>query len=184
MIGTEMIRTLGLSLLAACLSAQTYDVVLAGGRVMDPESGLDAVRNIGINANRVAAISGSPLRGKEVIDVKGLVVTAGFIDLHSHGQTPENYRLKAYDGVTSALELETGASPIPEWYSSRRGKALINFGASSGHAPAAMAVMHDTGKLLPRDEAMNRAPTKEESRQIVDLVRTGLEQGGIGIGLS
>src|SRR5205823_13272766 len=115
-------------------SAQTYDVVLAGGRVMDPESNLDAVRHIGINGNRIAAISSSSLQGKEIIDAKGLVVTAGFIDLHSHGQTPENYRLKAYDGVTSALELETGAKTIPGWYASRRGKALINFGASSGHA--------------------------------------------------
>src|SRR3954462_735667 len=170
MIGTEMIRTLGLSLLAACLSAQTYDVVLAGGRVMDPESGLDAVRNIGINANRVAAISGSPLRGKEVIDVKGLVVTAGFIDLHSHGQTPENYRLKAYDGVTSALELETGVASIPEWYAMREGKAAVNFGASAGHAPACMAVMHDTGTFLPRDEALRRMPTGAESGHILARV--------------
>lgn len=179
-----MIKATFFSLFAACLSAQTYDLVLAGGRLMDPETRLDAVRYIGVNGNRIAAISAAPLRGKEIIDVKGLVVTAGFIDLHSHGQTPENYRLKAYDGVTSALELEAGASPIPEWYAARRGKALINFGASSGHAPAAMAVMHDTGTLLPRDEAMNRTPTKEESRQIIDRVRTGLEQGGIGIGLS
>src|SRR4051812_1664979 len=118
-MGIHMIRTAGLALFAACLFAQTYDLVLAGGRGMDPETGLDAVRNIGINGSRIAAITDSPLKGKEVLDAKGLVVTAGFIDLHSHGQTPENYRLKAYDGVTSALELETGASPIPEWYAAR-----------------------------------------------------------------
>jgi N-acyl-D-aspartate/D-glutamate deacylase len=177
-------KAAGLSLIAACLFAQSYDLVLAGGRVMDPETNLDAIRNVGITGNRIAAISVSPLRGKEIIDVKGLVVTAGFIDLHSHGQTPENYRLKAYDGVTTALELEVGASPISEWYTSRRGKALINFGASSGHAPSCMAVMHDTGTLLPRDEAMRRAPTEAESRQILNRVRNGLDQGGIGIGLS
>src|SRR6266581_2584951 len=90
-------------LISAPLLAQPYDVVLANGRVIDPESNLDAVRHVGIRGGRIAAVSSSPLEGRTVVDVKGLVVTAGFIDLHSHGQTPENYAFKARDGVTTAL---------------------------------------------------------------------------------
>src|SRR5262249_12838652 len=161
---------------------QPYDLVISGGRVMDPETNLDAIRNIGVTGNRIAAISASPLQGKETLDAKGLVVAPGFIDLHSHGQTPENYRLKAYDGVTTVLELEIGVSPVPEWYRTREGKALINFGASSGHAPASMAVMHDTGAFLPRDQAVTRSPSAQESRKIFERVGTGLEQGALGIG--
>src|ERR1700730_16642039 len=102
---------------------------------MDPETNLDAIRNIGVTGNRIAAISTAPLLGREVIDAKGLVVAPGFIDLHSHGQTPENYRLKAYDGVTTALELEVGAAPIPAWYASPERKGLYKFGASAGYVP-------------------------------------------------
>ena len=171
-----------MGLCATFLFAQQYDLVVSGGRVMDPETNLDAIRNIGVTGNRIAAISTSPLRGRDVVDAKGLVVAPGFIDLHSHGQTPENYRLKAYDGVTTALELEIGVAPIPAWYASREGKALINFGASAGYVPACMAAMHDTGALLPRDEAVNRRPNENESRRIFESVRTGLEQGGVGVG--
>ncbi len=63
-------------------------MVLQGGRVMDPESGLDAVRSVRIRARRLPRISARPLRGKVEVDAKGLVVAPGFIDLHSHGQTP------------------------------------------------------------------------------------------------
>jgi N-acyl-D-aspartate/D-glutamate deacylase len=181
-VKTTSARLAALGLCATVLFAQQYDLVLSGGRVMDPETNLDAIRNIGVTGNRIAAISTAPLRGRDVIDAKGLVVTPGFIDLHSHGQTPENYRLKAYDGVTTALELEIGVAPIPAWYRSREGKALINFGASAGYVPACMATMHDTGELLPRDEAVNRRPTEDESRRIFESVRMGLEQGGMGIG--
>src|SRR5690242_4356577 len=118
--------------------AQDYEVVIANGRLMDPASGVDAVRHIGIRAGRIAAVSASPLAGRSTIDAKGLVVAPGFIDLHSHGQTPENYRFKARDGVTTALELEVGAWPVAGWYGERAGKALINFGASSGHIPASI----------------------------------------------
>jgi N-acyl-D-aspartate/D-glutamate deacylase len=171
------------ALFALAAYAQEYDVVLRNGRVMDPASGLDAVRSVGIRGGKIAAISESPLQGRDTLDVTGLVIAPGFIDLHSHGQTPENYRFKARDGVTTALELEVGVSPVPEWYAAREGKALINFGATSGHIPACIAVMHDSGKLLPRDAAAKRAPTAEESRQIYNLVRAGLDAGALGIGL-
>ena len=164
------------------LCGQTYDTVIANGRVMDPESGLDAVRFIGIQGKRIAAISNTPLSGKTVIDAKGLIVAPGFIDLHSHGQDDENYHYKAHDGVTTALELEIGVSPVAPWYQSRQGHALINFGASSGHVPARMAVMHDTGTFLPRDEAAHRVATDEETLSIVNAVRRGLDDGAIGVG--
>src|SRR5678815_5160 len=123
---------------ASAQGAAEFDLVLANGRVMDPESNLDAVRYIGIRAGKIAAISARPLRGRTVVDVKGLVVAPGFIDLHSHGQDDENYRYKARDGVTTALELQVGVSPVAAWYAQRDGKSLINFGATVGHIPAKM----------------------------------------------
>jgi N-acyl-D-aspartate/D-glutamate deacylase len=175
--------TLALLTLAAPLLAQSYDIVLANGRAMDPESNLDAVRHVGIRGGRIAAVSASPLEGRTVVDVKGQVITAGFIDLHSHGQTPENYAFKARDGVTTALEMEAGVSSVTQWYAAREGRSLINFGATSGHIPARMAVLHDTGGLLPRDAAASTVGTPEQQKQIVELVRQGLDEGGLGIGM-
>ena len=172
-----------LMLVALPLLAQQFDVVIANGRVMDPESNLDALRTVGIRAGKIAAISPSPLQGRTTIDAKGLVVTAGFIDLHSHGQTPENYGFKARDGVTTALEMEVGVSPVTAWYKAREGKSLINFGATSGHIPARIQVMHDTGALLPHDEAVTRAAKPAEITETLDLIRKGLDEGALGIGL-
>ena len=113
---------------------QTYDVVILNGRVMDPESGLDAIRSLGIRAGRIAAIATGRLTGRDTIDATNLVVSPGFIDLHAHWQAPPSYDLMAMDGVTTALELEGGAYPIAPWYAERTGKARINFGASVSHA--------------------------------------------------
>ncbi len=172
-----------LCLLASAMFGETYDLVLANGRVMDTETHLDAVRNVGIRGGKIAAVSASPLDGRRVIDVRGLVVTAGFIDLHSHGQTPENYDLKARDGVTTALEMEVGVNPLEPWYAARAGHARINFGATSGYLPARMLVMHDSGKFLPRDAATNRVATGEALAETLAVVRRGLDEGGLGIGL-
>ncbi len=163
-------------------SAAEFDIVLANGRVMDPESDLDAVRHIGIRAGKIAAVSVRPLRGRTVVDAKGLVIAPGFIDLHSHGQDDENYRYKARDGVTTALEMEVGVSPVAAWYTQRDGNSLINFGASVGHIPVKMAVMKDSGAFLPRDNAINRRSTPDEVRQITDLIKQGLDEGALGIG--
>jgi N-acyl-D-aspartate/D-glutamate deacylase len=174
-------------LLAALVAAQSgptaYDIVLRNGRVLDPASDLDGIRQIGITGGKITALSMQPLRGRIEIDASGLVVAPGFIDLHSHGQTPENYRYKAMDGVTTALELEVGVSPVSEWYKAREGRSLIHFGASAGHIPARMAVMKDTGGLLPRDAAMNRAATTDEEKAIETAVQRDLDEGGLGMGM-
>ena len=171
------------ALLAAQAGAPAYDIVIRGARVLDPASALDAVRSIGITGKKIAVVSADAIRGRTEIDATGLVAAPGFIDLHSHGQTPENYRYKAMDGVTAALELEVGVSPVSEWYKAREGKSLIHFGASAGHIPARMAVMKDSGGLLPRDAAMNRAATPEEQSAIEAIVRRDLDEGGVGMGM-
>ena len=182
-ITRSLILGLSVASLAFHLAAQQYDVALNNGRVIDPESNLDAVRSVGVKDGNIAEISLHPLEAKTVIDARALVVSPGFIDLHSHGQTPENYAFKARDGVTTALELEVGVSPVTEWYASRERRALINFGASSGHIPARMAVMHDPGALLPRGAAATRSATPEERLQIYHRVQHGLDGGALGIGL-
>ena len=109
----------------------TYDRVVVGGRVMDPASGLDGVRNVGIQDGRVAEISAGPLAGRDTIDAHGLVVAPGFIDLHAHGQTPEVYRFQSLDGVTTALELEVGTAEVGRLVRRTRRRARSSTTASA-----------------------------------------------------
>ncbi|MSR01508.1 MAG: D-glutamate deacylase [Gemmatimonadetes bacterium] len=159
-----------------------FDVVISGGRVMDPESKLDAVRSIGIRGGKIVAIAAGPLKGKTMIDAKGLVVAPGFIDLHAHGQDDENYRIFAMDGVTTALELEVGVADIPGFYAARTGTARINFGASVGHIPHRMAVMKDPGLFLPVGAGGRDAATAEQIAEIKRRIDAGLAAGGVGVG--
>src|SRR5438552_19211277 len=102
---------LGLLLLLQ-LGTPVYDRVILGGHVMDPASGLDAVRNIGLAGGRIAVITTEAISGRDTIDANGLVVAPGFIDIHAHGQTPETYRFYALDGVMTALELQPGPANV------------------------------------------------------------------------
>src|SRR5260370_40165328 len=164
---------------SATNGAEIYDLVIADGRVMDPESGLDAIRNLGIRTGKIAVISSGALQGKQTIDAKRLVVAPGFIDLHQHGQDAENYAAKAADGVTTALELEVGVADVDRWYSGGEGKALINFGASAGHIAVRMVVMHDPGGLLPSGDAAHRVATAAEREELRALLEKGLKRGAL-----
>jgi len=167
----------------ASSGSETYDVVIANGRVMNPESGLDAIRNIGIRGGKIAAISNRHLEGNQTIEAKGLVVAPGFIDLHEHGQEPRNYEFQARDGVTTSLELEVGTADVDQWYARREGKSLINFGVSIGHIPVRMKVMNDPGTFLPVGDAAHREATPTQLRQIDDEVERGLQRGALAIGM-
>jgi N-acyl-D-aspartate/D-glutamate deacylase len=174
--------------------AGSFDVVLAGGRVMDPASGLDAIRHVGLRGDEIAAISATPLSGVTTVDVTGLVVAPGFIDPHAHAQTLEGNRFQARDGVTTALELESGALPMNDWYRSRQGQALLNYGATVGHISSRIAVMHakerwseisalrqDTSIARP-DWTHRKATAAEVDAMMLHLER-GLAAGALGVGM-
>ena len=133
----------------ARISDMRYDLVISGARVVDPETGLDAVRNVGIVGTEIAAVTVEKLGGGDTIDASGMVVCPGFIDMHSHGQDEENYAIQVKDGVTTALELEVGTADVNAWYAEREGTTAVNYGATVGHIPVRAGVMncsaHTTG---------------------------------------
>ena len=161
----------------------TYQLTLSNGRVMDPESGLDAIRNLGVAEGVVQAISAGPLRGDDEIDASGLVVSPGFIDLNTHGQDTENYELQALDGVTTALELEGGAVDVDRWYAEREGKTAINYGPSVGHMPTRASVLGSSGGAMIAGDAAHRPSTEAEIEEINRYIERGLEQGALAVGL-
>lgn len=191
--------------------AGPLDVVLAGGRVIDPESGLDAVRHVGLRGGEIVAVSEASLddrlaEGGELVDAEGLVVAPGFIDLHAHGQSTQANEYQVRDGVTTALELEWGYLDLPSWYEARRGKALIHYGASVAHGMVRTLVLPEN--LEQREEiraqvrdALNsdgllRAMQAllgtgfytelppENYELLFEELRRGLEEGALGIGMA
>jgi dihydroorotase len=172
-------------------ASDAFDTVIAGGRVIDPESGLDAVRNVGIRNGKIAAISAHALNGKSTIEAKGLVVAPGFIDPHEHGQDPRNYGFQARDGVTTSLELEGGTDQVDKWYAEREGKSLINFGVSVGHIPVRATVMSGasaddlaSGKQSAKvEELFHRAAKPEELARMLEMIESGMKEGALAEGM-
>jgi len=181
----NIIRILTLVLLAAiscgAWAQAPYDLVLANGRVMDPATGLDATRSIGISAGKIAVVSESVPDGKEIIDVSGLVVAPGFIDFHAHGQDNLANRYQAHDGVTTALDLEGGRFPVAEYYDSRHGKALLNYGVAVSHHAIRKSLwpVKEYGEAWAYQEASN-----EDVNNMLAKFAQGLAEGGIGAGLA
>jgi len=167
--------------------SQSYDLVIQGGRVIDPETGLDAIRNVGISQGKIKKISAKALDSKRLISAQGLIVAPGFIDLHQHDLDPESQQLKALDGVTTALEMEIGKPDVAAFLRSKDGHSLINFGTTASH-PAARSLVFGTpiseGGLLPKSGAATDKPAStEQIEQMKARLRHELDAGALGVGM-
>jgi cytosine/adenosine deaminase-related metal-dependent hydrolase len=169
-----------------------YDAVLRGGRVIDPESGLDEVSDVAIAGDRVAAVGIGLPPGRQEIDVADQVVTAGFIDLHSHAHDLGSARLRVMDGVTTALELEAGVMPVAAAYaaSAAAGRPL-NYGFATSWALARMGVLADVtldGSVALlfanlADPRWSGAASTTEIGRVLGMLEADLADGALGIGL-
>lgn len=187
--------------------SQTYDLVVHGGRVLDPASGFDGIRDVGIREGTIVALSETPLRGNKIIDATGLVVAPGFIDLHTHSITPLGQQYQLLDGVTTALELEAGAYPVEAYGSEIKDSARIHYGSSVGWGsarleallgirrthllaskprPVGMRGIWTAIKLLfggTPNEVFTRNATKGERERMRKMLEEGLDRGALGIGV-
>jgi N-acyl-D-aspartate/D-glutamate deacylase len=160
----------------------SYDTVILHGRVIDPESGADAVRNVGIIGGSIAAITTDDLEGRNRVEASGLVVAPGFIDLHNHAQDPHHYAVAATAGVTTTLELERGTDDVERWYADRADTALVNYGVSVGHMGVRMAVMRDSGREVAVGDAAHRPATDSELSAIRIRLSDNVRRGALAIG--
>jgi len=201
-IGKRITRWLGLLICLALIAipalAQDYDLVINNGRVIDPETMLDEVLNVGVKDGKITAITKEVIQGRQTIDAAGHVVAPGFIDPHSHNvPTPFGQKLALRDGVTTPLELELGVLPVDFWYDRMKGKSQTNYGASASLETAREEVLNPKyktfdGALINDSSIMTEThltmawskdvATDQQVGQILDLVDEGLKQGGLGIG--
>lgn len=197
------LKTILLTVVAFCTSyifAQTsnkgvgYDIVIINGRVIDPETKLNAIRNVGIHNGKIVEVTQKIITGKKIIDAKGLVVAPGFIDLHAHGQTVLADRMQAFDGVTTALELESGILPIADWYNTQnKAGRVLNYGASAAWTFSRISVMEGLKtqadllwfqKAFALNKWVNDPTTPEQVQQIIAQIEQGIKEGSIGIGIN
>ena len=85
-----------LSFLGTILFAQSYDIVIKGGHVIDPKNNIDAVMDVAISAGKIMKLANGidAKLATQVVDAKGMYVTPGLIDLHAHvffGTEPDHY---------------------------------------------------------------------------------------------
>lgn len=172
-----------------------FDLVIRGGRVMDPETGRDEIADLAIRDGRIAAIGQGLGHAAQRIDAAGRIVAPGFVDIHAHGQSIAADRMQAFDGVTTALELEVGTLPVAPWYDMQAAAGrVLNYGTAaawilarkaviigmdlSGGAPLAMMGAGADDPRWVHDIASER-----QVAAITALIREGIAQGGIGIGI-
>ena len=204
MLAVAAAAAAALALPTPAAAQERYDIVLAGGRVMDPETGLDAVRNVGINGSTIAAVSEEALDGEVMVDVAGLVVSPGFIDLHAHGQTNRANEFQARDGVTTALEMESGVGRLAAYLAERGKGAILNYGATVSHMSVRTLAM--PRRLEAAQSALEAAESDAEGGLVElsfiasvarydpvspddypalrDAIAQGLAEGALGIGMA
>lgn len=187
---STVVFSLALALAAVC-QATDYELAVNHGRVIDPESSLDAPRHLGIRDGVIVAISEEPLAAETVVDAAGLVVAPGFIDRNTYTLGPGLFLARARDGVTTTFNLEEGAADVDAAYAALEGRALIHFGfsASWGAARAAVddlaaaEIVDGIDRRHPRPELVQRALDEAELESLLGRLDGGLAAGAVGVGM-
>ena len=162
-----------------------FTLVLEGGTVYDGLGGPPVVADVGFVGDRIGAVGDlSDRKAALRLDVRGLAVVPGFIDIHSHasGTTPETSGIFARplaenylrQGVTTVFGGQDGSSPLPLGpYLDRleAARAAINFGAFVGHGTIRASVVGEE----------DRAPTDEELARMETMVERAMEDGAFGL---
>lgn len=183
----------------------TFDIVLKNGRVIDPATEFDGIRNVGIRGDKIVEITSDNISGTKEIDATGLIIAPGFIDLHVHGMTNEAHAYQVRDGVTTALELEAGIPFLKDWIAAKSGNSIVNFGATVPHSTVRTMAMGnyshyiDEAKKIIEKEGFgspalmklqinlgkaNYQPLSEEAIQrMKPIIEDGLADGALGIGV-
>lgn len=168
--------------------------LLAGGRVIDPETGHDSVADVLVDGATVSAVGPALTAppGVRVLDVSGLVVGPGFIDLHSHAHSIAGLRLQAMDGVTTALDLEAGLMPVASAYEKAAldGRP-VNYGFSASWADGrgqVLAGAHPHADVfaslrLLGDERWQKSSTAAQLDAWTGLLREEIADGALGVGI-
>ncbi|NJL54120.1 hydrolase [bacterium] len=179
------------------LAQSPYDIVILNGRVMDPETNFDDIRNVGIKDGTITAITTDDISAAETIDATNHVVAPGFIDTHFHFQMPVGYSLGLRDGLTSSIDFEMGCagSYIADWYKEREGMTGPNYGCAVSHEMARAMIIDGfvdaevlkQGPLAAYETRKNTGwsatrPTLEQGNKILEEIDKGLQAGAVGIG--
>lgn len=157
-------------------SFEDHDVVILGGRVIDPASRHDAVKNVGVRAGRIVSITSSRIKGKKEFDAHGLVVCPGFIDPISHGQNIENDQIQVLDGVTTKLQLESGVPEVDQWYRDQDSHRACNYGTGAGHFQARKKVLGN------EDAAATQTASDKQIDKICNDIRNQMTAGALALG--
>lgn len=165
--------------LSSCVSSisKTYDLAIIGGRVIDPETGLDDIKNVGIRGGRIEVVTDAPLDARQKLDATGLVVSPGFIDLHAHGQNTVGQTYQVHDGVTTAVDLEWGYT-LPKGKDEREGKSLIHYGTSAVHL-----IGRYKTKGEDAEKTYHEVASDDEIKKILTYLQQELDEGALGIGI-
>ncbi len=181
--GGAAAAVLALSSAAVCLGqaadGSRYHLLLEGGTIYDGRGGEPYRADVGIEGDRIAAIGDlEGARAAERLDVSGLAVTPGFIDIHSHAvrgvfrhPLAENY---VRQGVTTVIEGPDGSSPLPIGDFLARidlHPPAINFGLTVGHGTI-------RGQVMGNED---RAPTEDELEAMKRLVEQAMSEGAFGL---
>jgi cytosine/adenosine deaminase-related metal-dependent hydrolase len=168
--------------------------IFRGGTVVDPSSGTMRIADVVVRGDRVVQVSALPMLETDatVVDVSGLIVGPGFIDLHSHVHSIAGQRLQAFDGVTTGLDLEVGLMPLERAYAEAAASGrVLNYGYSASWTAArgqVLAGVEPTASFAASAALLGnldwqRTSSPGELAAWLGLLDADLAAGALGVGL-